>query len=148
MAANAQSVLYSLPKESSHFENSLNSHLKNSQEIIIITPSMNYPSLRRKLIKAISKGSKLTLITKNPLGDPVALVAYHDVTLLLYRETSLKNTIIIVDNSFACHHQGSLDENDRMDERKKIVCTNEMDTIYPIVNTINRFRTHAKPYLE
>lgn len=148
-AANAQSNLYVLPKDTSHFEHSLYSHLKNTrEEIIILTPSLNYPSLKAKLIKSISKGVTLTLITHNAAHDPLALIAYRNVELLLYPEKSLNDTYIIMDTTFMCHHSGALDAEELSVTKEKIVCHEDTLTIEKIRKAITLLRSHSKRYLE
>lgn len=147
--ANAQSNRYVLPKDTSHFEHSLNSHLKNTrEEIIILTPSLNYPSLKAKLIHSVSKGTKLTIITHTPAHDPLALIAYENVELLLYSDTSLNDTTIIMDTAFMCHHQGALDAEQLSDTNEKIVCHDNAPAIGKIRKAITLLRSHAKRYLE
>lgn len=147
--ANAQSNHYVLPKDTSHFEHSLNSHLKNTRkEIIILTPSLNYPSLKAKLIQSVSKGAKLTIITHTPAHDPLSLIAYENVELLLYSDTSLNDTTIIMDTAFMCHHQGALDAEQLSDNNEKIVCNDDAMAIGKIRKAITLLRSHSKRYLE
>ncbi|MDP3465779.1 MAG: hypothetical protein Q8R86_08430 [Sulfuricurvum sp.] len=147
--ANAQSNFYVLPKDTSHFEHSLNSHLKNTrEEIIILTPSLNYPSLKAKLIQSVSKGVNLTIITHNPAYDPLALIAYENVELLLHSEKSLNDTTIIMDTAFMCHHQGALDAEQLSDNNEKIVCHEDALAIAKIRKAIILLRSHSKRYLE
>lgn len=147
--ANAQSNLYVLPKDTSNFEHSLNSHLKNTrEEIIILTPSLNYPSLKAKLIQSVSKGVKLTLITRIPAHDPIALIAYKNVELLLHSEKSLNDTTIIMDTTFMCHHKGALDAEQLSDTKEKIVCHEDDLAIGKIRKAITLLRLDSKRYLE
>jgi len=147
--ANAQSNLYVLPKDTSHFEYSLNSHLKNTrEEIIILTPSLNYPSLKAKLIQSISKGVKLTLITHTPAHDPLALIAYENVELLLHSDKSLNDTTIIMDTAFMCHHTGALDAKQLSDTKEKIVCHEDALAIGKIRKAIILLQLHSTRYLE
>jgi len=147
--ANAQSNLYVLPKDTSHFEHSLNSHLKNTrEEIIILTPSLNYSSLKAKLIHSVSKGIKLTIITHTPAHDPLSLIAYENVELLLHSEKSLNDTYIIMDTAFMCHHIGALDAEQLSDTKEKIVCHDDTLAIGKIRKAIMLLRHHSKRYLE
>ncbi|MCX6073925.1 MAG: hypothetical protein NTY39_06355 [Campylobacterales bacterium] len=140
---NGQSILYSLPKETTHFEYSLNTHLKNAQETIIATPSMNTRSFKSKLIKAVSHGCSLTLITQNISNDPIALVAYQNIELLLYFEKPLKESTIIVDSNFMCTKKGSLGES-----KTTIICTDDSLLLQKTLKNIHQMRTHSKRYLE
>ncbi|MGZ5208360.1 MAG: hypothetical protein ACXWB0_05005 [Sulfuricurvum sp.] len=147
--ANAQSNLYVLPKDTSHFEHSLNSHLKKTrEEIIILTPSLNYPSLKAKLIQSVSKGVKLTIITHTPAHDPLSLIAYENVELLLYQGSSLNDTTIIMDTAFMCHHKGALNAKELSDTKEKIVCHEDTLAIAKIRKAITVLRSHSKCYLK
>jgi hypothetical protein len=138
-----QTLLYLLPKERSDFEYALNTHLKKSRNITIITASMNTPSLKSKLIKAISNGSTLTIIAQNVSNDPIALVAYQNIQLLLYLEEPIKETTIIVDSNFMCTQKGSL-----IDTKTIVSCTDDSLLIQKTLKNITQIRTHSKDYLE
>ncbi len=142
-ALNGQSILYSLPKEMSSFEYSLDTHLKNGQEIIIVTPAMNTLSLKRKLIKSVSQGSHLTLITQNVLSDPIALVAYQNVTLLRYWGKYLTNTTIIIDNDYMCTQQGAL-----IESKTTVICTDDPLLLQKALQNITQLSANSKLYLE
>jgi len=139
---NGQSILYCLPKEKSHFEYSLSNHLKNAREIIIITPSMDIPSFKNKLIKAVSNGATLTVITQNVSKDPIALVAYENVELFLSCEKP-KETTIIIDSDFMCTQKGSL-----IDSKTTFTCTDDSLRIQKRVKKLTKLRRDSKRYLE
>lgn len=147
--ANGQTLPYLLPDEKSNFEHVLMTHLKKAHmHIILLTPSLNHPVLRRQLIQSLSKGSKLTLITQNPSHDPLQLVAYNGVELYLYRARPLNDTLILMDDSVACHLSGGLNEEDLSQKSQNALCSDEPDLINAMYQNTNRILTRSKPYLK
>ncbi len=104
---------------------------------------MNAPSLKNKLIKAISHGVNVTLITQDVSNDPIALVAYENVELLLYRGKSLKESTIIIDSDFVCIQKGGLG-----DSKTTFFCSDAPLLLQKTLKTIHPIHTHSKPYLE
>ncbi|GEM_PF-881843 len=147
--ANAQIFPYFLPDEKSNFEHDLLSHLKKAHtQIILLTPSLNHPALRRQLIQSVSKGVKVTLIAQNPSHDPLQLVAYNDIELYLYRARELNDSLIIIDDEIVCHLSGGLEEEKLSQKTQNALCSDESDFILSLHQNANRILTRSKPYLK
>jgi len=147
--ANAQTVPYLLPDEKSSFEHELMAHLKKAHtQIVLLTPSLNHPAVRRQLIQSVSKGVKLTLITQNPSDDPLKLVAYSGVELYLYRARGLKDTLILIDDSVVCHASGGLNEEELSQKSQNVVCSNEGDFVQSLSQNAQRILMRSHPYLK
>lgn len=148
-AANAQTLTFLLPDEKSSFEHELMSHLKNAHtKILLLTPSLNHPAVRRQLIQSVSKGVKLTLITQNPSDDPLQLVAYSGVELYLYRARPLSDTLILIDDSVVCHATGGLKEEELSRKSQNVFCSNEGDFIQSLSQNAQRILMRSHPYLK
>ncbi len=147
--ANGQTLPYLLPDEKSNFEHTLISHLKKAQtHIVILTPSLNHPALRRQLLQSLSKGVKLTLITQDPSNDPLQLVAYNGVDLYLYRARPLSDSLILIDNSVVCHVSDGLNEEDFSKKSQNALCSDESDLINAMQQNTHQILTRSKPYLK
>ncbi|MCX6060670.1 MAG: hypothetical protein NT103_00235 [Campylobacterales bacterium] len=146
---NAQTLTFLLPDEKSGFEHELMSHLKKAHtQIILLTPSLNHPALRRQLIQSVSKGVKLTLITQNPSADPLQLVAYSGVELYLYRARSLSDTLILIDDEIVCHVSGGFNDEELSQKSQNALCSDDSDFILSLHQNANRILTRSKPYLK
>ncbi len=147
--ANGQTLSYLLPDEKGLFEHTLGTHLKNANnEIVILTPSMNYPLLRTQLVRTLSKGTTLTIITQNPKNDPLALVAYRGVELSLYLARPLADTLIFIDDTTVCHLSGELNAEDLTRKTNHAICSDEADLVAAMRQNIDKIRKRSKPYLK
>jgi hypothetical protein len=147
--ANGQIFPYLLPEEKSQFEHDLLSHIKKAhKQIVLLTPSLNHPTLRRQLIQSVSKGVKLTLITQNPANDPLQLVAYNGVEFYLYSSRPLNDTLIFIDEDEVCHLSGGLNEEELSRKTQNVFCSDESDFILALQQNTNRILTRSKPYLK
>jgi hypothetical protein len=146
---NAQTLTFLLPDEKSGFEHELIHHLKKAHtQVILLTPSLNHPELRRQLIQFVSKGVKLTLITQNPSADPVQLVAYNGVELYLYGARSLSDTLILIDDETVCHISGGLNDQELSRKSQNAFCSDDSDFILTLHQNANRILARSKPYLK
>lgn len=149
ITANANIFPFLLPDEGSRFNHHLQSLFKNAQkEIIIVTPSMNYPSLKKPLVRAVSRGGHLTLIVSKPSEDPLRLIAYERVTLYAYAPRAIANTLILIDNAHVCHLGGSLDEKSLGDTVSQVWCSDEPSLILSTQKQITTLLKRSKPYLQ
>lgn len=88
------------------------------------------------------------MITQNPSHDPLQLVAYNGVELYLYRARPLNDTLILMDDSVACHLSGGLNEEDLSQKSQNALCSDEPDLINAMYQNTNRILTRSKPYLK
>jgi hypothetical protein len=147
--ANANIFPFLLPDEGSRFNHHLQTHLKNSQkEIVIVTPSMNYPSLSKSILRSISHGGHLTLIVSKPSGNPLSFIAYERVTLFCYTPRALTDTLILIDNNHVCHLSGSLNEKSLSDNVSNVWCSDESSLILATQKQITALIKRSKPYLQ
>ncbi len=146
---NAQTLTFLLPDEKSAFEHELIHHLKKAHtQVILLTPSLNHPALRRQLIQSVSKGVKLTLITQNSSADPLQLVAYRGVELYLYQARSLSDTLILIDDEIVCHVSGGLNDDELSQKSQNALCSDDSDFIPALHQNANRILARSKPYLK
>lgn len=147
--ANANIFPFLLPDEGSHFNHYLQTHLKNSQkEIVIVTPSFNYPSFGKNILRSLSHGGHLTLIVSKPSGDALRFIAYEGVSLHTYAPRHLNDTLILIDNSLVCHLSGSLNEKNLSDNVSSVWCSDEASLILAAQKQIAVLIKRSKPYLE
>lgn len=147
--ANGQTLPYLLPDEKSSFDHTLITYLKKADaNIVILTPSLNHPALRRKLIQSVSKGIKLTLITQTPSKDPLNLVVYNGVELYLYTARPLENTLIFVDDNVVCHLSGGLNEEDLTKKSQNALCSDETNLINALQKNTYKILTRSHLYLK
>lgn len=147
--ANANIFPFLLPDEGSRFNHYLQTHLKNSQkEILIVTPSLNYPSLSKSILRSTSHGANLTLVTSKPSGDALRFIAYEGVTLYTYSPRPLSDTLILIDNSLVCHLSGSLNEKNLSDNVSSVWCSDEASLVLAAQKQISILIKRSKPYLQ
>lgn len=147
--SNANIFPFLLPDEGSHLNHYLQRLIKNSKnEIVIVTPTMHYPSLNKKIIHSISHGTQLTIIASNPSGDPLHLIAYEGVMLQTYTPRTLTDTLILIDNTHVCHLGGALDEKSLGETVTNAWCSDEPSLIRATKKQILTLRKRSKPYLQ
>ncbi|MDD5210928.1 MAG: hypothetical protein PHV62_00805 [Sulfuricurvum sp.] len=147
--SNANIFPFLLPDEGSHFNHYLQVLLKNAQkEIIIVTSSMDYPSLNKNIIHSLSHGGHLTIIASKQSGDPLRLIAYEGVTLYAYAPRAIADTLILIDNTHVCHLSGSLDEKSLGDTVSHVWCSDESSLILSTQKQITTLLKRSKPYLQ
>ena len=147
--ANANIFPFLLPDEGSNFNHYLQVLIKNAQnEIIIVTPAMHYSSLSKKVIQPLSHGTHLTIITSNPSGDPLRLIAYEGVTLQMYTARTLTDTLMLIDNTHVCHLGGALNEKNLGDTVTNVWCSDEPSLILATKKQITILLKRSKPYLQ
>ncbi len=123
--ANANIFPFLLPDEGSSFNHYLQKLIKDSHsEIIIVTSTMNYPSLNKSIIHALSHGVHLKLIVAYASNDPLHFLAYQGVDLYHYTPRAIADTLILIDNSTLCHVSGALDEKSMGNNVSTSCCTN------------------------
>ena len=147
--SNANIFPFLLPDEGSHLNHYLQILVKNAQkEIVIVTPSMNYPSLSKNILRSVSHGTHLTIIASNQSGDPLRLIAYEGVTLYTYVPRVLADTLILIDNTHVCHLSGSFNEKSLGETVSHVWCSDESSLILSTHKKITTFKKHSKLYLE
>ena len=147
--SNANIFPFSLPDEGSHFNHYLHLLVKNAQkEIIIVTPSMNYPSFSKNIIDSLSHGTHLTIISSKQSGDPLRLIAYEGVSLYEYSPRAISDTLILIDSTYVCHLSGSLNEKSLGEAVSHVWCSDESSLILSTQKQISRLLKRSKPYLE
>jgi hypothetical protein len=147
--SNANIFPFLLPDEGSHFNHYLHQLIKNAQkEIIIVTPSMNYPSFNKNIINSLSHGTHLTIIASKQSGDPLRLIAYQGVSLYTYAPRAISDTLILIDNTYVCHLSGSLNEKNLGEAVSQVWCSDASSLILSTQKQISRLLKRTKPYLE
>lgn len=147
--ANANIFPFLLPDEGSSFNHYLQKLIKNSHsEIIIVTSTMNYPSLNKSIIHALSHGVHLKLIVAYASNDPLHFLAYQGVDLYHYTPRAIADTLILIDNSTLCHVSGALDEKSMGNNVSTSWCTNEPTLITKTQKDIHRLFQRSTPYLQ
>lgn len=140
---------YLLPDEYPLFESELLDHLKgDTHSISIITPMMDYPALKKKLIHTLSKGSNLTLITSNPTKDAVQIIAYSGAELYHYRSRMLQGSSITIDEAFGCQIATVLDEKVLTNAAQIVICTNEPEVVKKITYDSKKLKKRSLNYLK
>lgn len=147
--ANADIFPFLLPDEGSRFNHYLQTHLKKSQkEIVILTPSLNYPSFGKSILRSLSRGGHLTLVTSKPSGDALRFIAYEGVTLYTYTPRPLTDTLILIDNRLVCHLSGSLNEKNLSDNVSNVWCSDAASLVLAAQKQIAVLIKRSQPYLQ
>ncbi|MDP1785334.1 MAG: hypothetical protein Q8K81_07925 [Sulfuricurvum sp.] len=147
--ADADIFPFLLPDEKSQFNYHLQSHLKKAnKEIVILTSSMNFPSLRKTLTGTLSHGVHLTLIVREPLGDPLYFTAYRGVDLYTYRPRNLSDTLILIDNIYVCHLSGPLNEKHLSDDTSSVWCSDEASHLLRTKKHLDTLLQRSRGYLQ
>lgn len=147
--SNANIFPFLLPDEGSHFNHYLQVLFKNAQkEIIIVTPSMNYPSLNKHIIHSLSHGVHLTIIASKRSEDPLRLIAYEGVTFYSYAPRVITDTLILIDNTHICHLSGSFNEKSLGKAVSHVWCSDESSLALSTQKQITTFIKRSKPYLQ
>lgn len=144
---NAQTTTYLLPDEYSLFEDEL-LHLSKNHQITILSPTINHAGFKKTLLKNISKGYPLTLITSTHLHDPSNLVAYRGVNLYLYQGRKLSGTWILIDNTYVCHISSSFDDAILTETAQTTFCSDDSSLIANTFKMIQTFQKRSQPYLK
>lgn len=148
-SANADIFPFLLPDEGSRFNHHLQKYLKNSQkEIVIVTPSFNYPSLSKSILHSLSRQGRLTLIVSKPSGDPLRFIAYEGVTLYNDTPRAIADTLILIDNSHVCHLSGPLDEKNLTNNISNVWCSDESSLLLAAQKQITLLMRRSNPYLQ
>lgn len=147
--ANANIFPFLLPDEGSSFNHYLQTLIKNSHsEIIIVTSSMNYPSLTKSITYALSHGVHLKLIVTKISNDPLRYIAYQGVDLSNYAPRAIDDTLILIDNTYVCHTSGALNEKNMSNSVSTSWCTDELTLITKTQQNIHRLLQRSSPYLQ
>jgi hypothetical protein len=147
--ANANIFPFLLPDEGSNFNHTLQAFIKNAtKEIIIVTPSMNYPSIQKSIIHTLSNGTHLTIIASKSVSDPLRLIAYQGVTYYPYTPRNITDTLILIDNTQVCHLPGSLDEKNLQNAVSHVWCSDDSSLILSTRKQITLMIQRSKPYLQ
>lgn len=136
-----------LPNNHSALIHHLNTYFKNAQNIVIISPAFNHTELKKKIEKSAQKSSKVTLIVANPKGNPLSMIQYQNIDLIV-SSVPLNETIFVVDEKIMCSFKGKIDEEEMSSSKQHIRCTDHKEVIakqYAIVKTLTQ---KGKPYLE
>ena len=148
-SANANIFPFFLPDEGSRFNHHLQGLVKNSHnEIVIVTSNMNYPTLTKSIIHALSHGVHLRLIVTKRARDPLRFIAYQGVDLYSYTPRTLTDTLILIDNTHVCHISGALNEKVMSDTVSSVWCSDEPSLILQTHTNINRLLQRSTPYLQ
>ncbi len=136
-----------LPNNHSALLYYLGTYFKNAQSIVIVSPAFNHTELKKKIEKSAQKGSQVTLIVANPKGDPLSMIQYQNIDLIV-SPVQLHETTFLVDERMMCSFNGKIDEEEMSLSKRDVRCSDHKEVIaqhYVIVKTL---RQKAKPYLE
>lgn len=143
----AQETIFKLPDNHSRFLYQLDRSFKTASQILIVTPFLHHSDLSKKLLSSIKKGKTVTLIVQDTKGDPLSLIQYQNVELYL-SSLPLNQTLILVDNSFACTSDIAVSEELFSSVHSAIRCSDDQNKVRLIRDASHPLIQHAKPYLE
>lgn len=147
--ANANIFPFFLPDEGSSFNHHLQTLLKNSHsEVVIVTSSMNYPSLTKSMIRSLSHGVHLKFIVTKLSNDPLRFVAYQGVDLYRYTPRAISDTLILIDSTHICHISGAFDEKIMGSSVSTAWCTDDTAIILKTDKNIQTLFQRSSPYLQ
>ncbi len=146
---NGQIFPYILPDQKDDFDHILITHIKKAHRTIyILTPELRYPSLSRPLLKSLTKGVVLTLITQKASGDPLMLIAYSGVNWSLYTARPLSDTLILIDDTLVCHIAGGLNEESLSQKSQTPLCSDDPTLIQTMHHHWDYLEKYSHPYLD
>jgi hypothetical protein len=139
--------IFQLPDQHSRFVHQLSRALKNSSDLLIITPAYQHSALKKGILDAAKRGTMVTLIVQDLQGDPLSMVQYERITLYTTRAPLLQ-TIILIDGTLACTSDGAIREDDFGSKRSLIRCSDDPETIRTLRHAQHSIMNHSKLYLE
>lgn len=142
----ADKVFY-LPNNHSALLDALSSYFKNAQSIIIVSPEFNHAGLKKKIEKTAHKGSFITIIVNEPRGDPLSMIQYQNIDLIL-SPTQLYRSTILVDERIVCNFDGKIDQENMSTTGQTVRCSDQRDIIDKQHLILKTLLNKGKPYLE
>jgi len=141
-------TIYILPDQHSYCVHELNQAIKNaSEEILVISPSFNHTELKKGILQAAKRGKKIIIIVKELHKDPLSMVQYDHVNL--YRTSHAFDTsTLIIDNTLVCTFAGAIEEERLKSARLNIRCSDDLEKIELVRQSLKPLVTYSKPYLE
>lgn len=136
-----------LPNNHSALLHHLGVHFKKAQSIIIVSPIFNHSDLKKKIEKSAQKGAQVTLLLNNPKGDPLSMVQYQNIELLL-SPVQLHDTTVVVDERIMCHFEGTIDEEKMSSYKQNVRCTDHKKVIEKQSAIAQTLIAKGKPYLK
>ncbi|MBN2870379.1 MAG: hypothetical protein JXK04_05435 [Campylobacterales bacterium] len=95
--------MFLMPDQQSAFAHFLARALKEAPEqILIVAPSFHHTEIKKEILKAARKGSRIVLVTQNLHGDPLSLVQYANTELYTYDARPLQGSVIVIGNRLLC----------------------------------------------
>jgi hypothetical protein len=143
----SQDKLYSIPDHHTLFTYELNRLCQKSSHIQIITPSFNHKGIKKGILNAAKKGSRVSFVVNDPHGDPLSMVQYEGIDLSTYPHP-LKQTIIMIDDSLICSMDGAFEDAILTTRKHLIRCSDNHYSIRTIQHSRLPILKHSKPYLE
>jgi len=143
----AQEILYSFPAHYSRFVHQIHRSLKNSTDILIITPHYRFAELNKDILFSLRRGSQVKFIVQDPQGDPLSLIQYQGVHLFT-SPVSRGESIILIDETLVCTTGETLDDEILTSNRSSIRCSDDKNKIKAIRHSLTPLLKHSKSYLE
>ena len=142
-----QETIYNFPAHHSRFIHLLNRSLKNSSDILIITPTYHHAKVTKEILSSTKRGSNVKLIVQAPQGDPLLLVQYQGIHLFI-SPASLAESIILIDDALVCTTAEILDDEILTANHSSIKCSDDKNKIKAIRHSLTPLLKHSKSYLE
>lgn len=146
-AVYAHERIFYLPDHHTRFIHFMSRSFKNSEHILILTPSLSHSELKKELLSAVKKGSTLHLITHNSAGDPLSLVQYRNIELSL-SPLHLAQSAIVIDDTLVCTSDGAIEEDFFRSSRSRIRCSDNPQNVRAVRKSFQPLIQRAKNYLE
>lgn len=143
----AQEALYNFPAHHSRFIHQIHRSLKNSSDILIITPHYRFAELNKAILFSLRRGSHIKFIVQDPQGDPLSLMQYEGVHLYT-SPISVGQSIVLIDETLVCTTSETLDDEILSSNRSYISCSDDKNKIKVIRHSFTPLLKHSKSYLE
>ncbi|MEW5831585.1 MAG: hypothetical protein AB1763_01950 [Campylobacterota bacterium] len=139
-------TFFLLPDDQSRMLAFLSESLRKSDDpVLVATPRLHLPELNKLLVKAARNGSRVTLLLSDPQGDPLNLIQYRGIELLLYRARPMEGSVLLIGKRSVCTFPIPLVSEAAESEAALVRCSEEASEARKALIPLLR---RSRPYLE
>ncbi len=128
-------TLYQLPNQHTRFIHQLAKQFKQSERILILTPSFNHHLVEKEILKQVKRGTSLMLVVHTITPASRSIVQYEHIDLKI-SSRPFTHTLIIVDERYLCTIEGSLDEEIFSSKHMRVDCSDDYEQITTLRESI------------
>ncbi len=142
-------TLFLMPDQQSAFTHFLARGLKEAPErILILTPSFHHTEIKKELLMAARKGSRIVLIAQDLHGDPLSMVQYENAELYAYTPRPLQGSVILIGNRLLCTLPTGIDGETLSRDASLVRCSDDPTEVAAYRSALLPLLGRSKKYLE